>query len=113
MPRYLCLQRCLPGGGSAQDADTSSTDMQPMHAKFQAWRERFQQNLVDIGGRLGAGRLETANAPDSPFFEIKELVGGYMILSAASIDEASLVARGRPGLVRPGSGFEIFEILGS
>jgi hypothetical protein len=84
-----------------------------MHAKFQAWREKFQQNLVDLGGRLGSGRLETANAPDSPFFEIRGFVGSYMILSASSIDEASLVARGCPGLVRPGSGFEIFEILGS
>jgi hypothetical protein len=85
--------------------------MQAMYAKFNDWREKFQANLADIGGRLGAGRLVTAEPPpDGPFVEIKELVGGYMIVSAASLEEASQVARECPGLVRPGSGVEVIEI---
>jgi hypothetical protein len=43
--------------------------------------------------------------------EVKELVGGYMIVSAPSLDEAIAVARECPGLVRPGSGVEVIEIL--
>lgn len=35
---------------------------------------------------------------------------GYMIVSAASLDEAIEIARGCPGLVRPGSGMEVIEI---
>jgi hypothetical protein len=111
MPKYLCLQRSMPHSGS-EEAKPSPADMQAMYAKFNAWREQFQQNLVDLGGRLGAGRLEVAVPPDGPFVEVKELVGGYMILSAPSMDEASAVARQCPGLMRPGSGFEIIEILG-
>jgi hypothetical protein len=42
--------------------------------------------------------------------EVKELIGGYMIVSAESLDEAITVARGCPGLVRPGSGVEVIEI---
>jgi hypothetical protein len=42
--------------------------------------------------------------------EVKELVGGYMIVTAASIEEAIEVARECPGLVRPGSGVEVIEI---
>ena len=85
--------------------------MQEMYAKFNAWREKFQSNLTDLGGRLGAGRLVTSNpAPDGPLVEVKELVGGYMIVTAASIDEAIEVARNCPGLVRPGSGVEVIEI---
>jgi hypothetical protein len=86
--------------------------MQEMYAKFNAWREKFQGNLVDVGGRLGGGRLVTVDPPDGPFVEVKELVGGYMIVSADGIDEAIRVARECPGLVSPGSGVEVIEIRG-
>jgi hypothetical protein len=85
--------------------------MQAMYEKFNAWREQFQKNLPDLGGRLGQGRLVTAQPPpDGPFVEVKELVGGYMIVSAASLDEAVSIARECPGLVRPGSGVDVIEI---
>jgi hypothetical protein len=88
--------------------------MQAMYAKFTDWRERFQKNLADVGGRLGAGKLITTQPPpDGPFVEVKELVGGYMIVSAASLEEATQVARECPGLVRPGSGVEVIEIHSS
>ncbi|MEZ4362802.1 MAG: YciI family protein [Kofleriaceae bacterium] len=110
MPKYLCLQRSLPGG-SAPSEKPSPAEMQAMYAKFNEWREKFQEHLVDLGGRLGAGKLATAEpAPDGPLIEVKELVGGYMIVSAASLDEAVQLARACPGLVRPGSGVEVIEI---
>ena len=108
MPKYLCLQRQLPGGDGGKP---SPSQMQEMYARFGAWQEKFKANLVDLGGRLGGGRLVTTEAAaDGPFVEIKELVGGYMIVSAANLDEAITVARGCPGLVRPGSGVEVIEI---
>lgn len=108
MPRYLCLQRSLPGGGGE---NPSPAQMQEMYAKFNEWREKFQENLIDMGGQLGAGRLVTANpGADGPFVEVKELVGGYMIVSAESLADAIEVARGCPGLVGPGSGVEVIEI---
>ena len=110
MPKYLCLQRSLPGDG--QDADTPSpAQMQAMYARFNDWREKFRDNLVDLGGRLGTGRIALPEpTPDGPFVEVKELVGGYMIVSAPDIDVALQVARECPGLVRPGSGVEVIEI---
>jgi hypothetical protein len=85
--------------------------MQAMYAKFNDWRDKFQKNLTDIGGRLGTGRLVASHpAPDGPFVEVKELIGGYMIVSAASLEEAIQIARECPGLVRPGSGVEVIEI---
>jgi hypothetical protein len=111
MPKYLCLQRALPGGDGEKP---SPAQMQAMYAKFNEWREKFRENLTDLGGRLGPGRVVTAVTgdigPDGPFVEVKELVGGYMIVSAATLDEAIEVARGCPGLVRPGSGVEVIEI---
>jgi hypothetical protein len=110
MPRYLCLQRNLSGGGRGDD-QPSPAQMQAMYEKFNGWREKFRTNLVDLGGRLGAGGLALPDpAPDGPFVELKELVGGYMIVSASNLDEAIAIARQCPGVVRPGSGVEVIEI---
>lgn len=110
MPKYLCLQRSLPGG---EGEKPSPAQMQEMYAKFTAWQERFKGNLTDMGGKLGAGKLVAARLPvDGPFVEVKELVGGYMIVSAGSLEEAIQVARECPGLVRPGSGVEVIEVHG-
>ncbi len=110
MPKYLCLQRSLPGG-PAEAERPSPAQMQAMYAKFNDWRETFQKNLVDLGGRLGASRMALPEPKsDGPFVEVKELVGGYMIVSASSFDEAVQIARQCPGLVRSGSGVEVIEI---
>jgi hypothetical protein len=110
MPKYLCLQRSLPGGDMSAEKP-SPAQMQAMYEKFNQWREKFQANLVDPGGRLGQGKLALPDpAPDGPFVEVKELVGGYMIVSATDFDEAIRVARECPGLMRPGSGVEVIEI---
>jgi hypothetical protein len=85
--------------------------MQAMYAKFNEWKEKFRDNLADLGGRLGSGRVALPDSrADGPFVEVKELVGGYMIVSAASLDEAVQIARECPGLVHPGSGVEVIEI---
>jgi hypothetical protein len=110
MPKYLCLQRSLPGG-EAHAEKPSPAQMQAMYTKFNEWRERFQKNLVDLGGKLGAGRLAVPDpTPDGPLIEVKELIGGYMIVSATSLETAVQIARACPGLVRPGSGVEVIEI---
>lgn len=110
MPKYLCLQRSLPGAGAATEKP-SPAQMQAMYAKFNEWREKFQKNVVDLGGKLGAGKIAVPEpAPDGPLVEVKEIVGGYMIVSAQNLDEAIQVARECPGLVRPGSGVEVIEI---
>lgn len=108
MPKFMCMQRSLP----VDDADkTSPSEMQDMYAKFNAWREKFKDNLVDLGGRLKPGKLVTHDAGDGPFVESKELIGGYMIVEADSLEQAIEIASGCPGLVRPGSGVDVREIF--
>jgi hypothetical protein len=85
--------------------------MQQMYEAFREWQARFGDKIVDLGGRLGEGRLVSMSAKiDGPYVEIKELIGGYMIVSAESLDEAADIARGCPGLVGPGSGVEVISI---
>lgn len=111
MPKYLCMQRTLPSADGQKGQKPSPAQMQEMYAQFGAWQAKFKKNLVDMGGKLGQGKLVTSQpAADGPFVEVKELVGGYMIVSAESLDEAIEVARGCPGLVGPGSGVEVIEI---
>ena len=52
MPEYLCLQRPTPTDPHDQP---SASDMQELYARFEAWKERFSDNLTDLGGRLGEG----------------------------------------------------------
>ncbi len=111
---YLCLQRTLPSKGeqsSSQGGKPSAAEMQEMYAKFNAWKNRFQDNIVDMGGRLKSGKIATVDGVvDGPFAESKELIGGFMVISAETLDEAVEVASGCPGLVTPGSGVEVREI---
>ena len=109
MPRYLFLQRSVPGT-SAQPP--SPGQMQEMFAAFNAWKEKFKDNIVDMGGKLRPGGtvMTTSGATDGPFVEAKEVVGGYMLVSAETLERALEVARESPGVMMPGSSVEVREI---
>ena len=107
--KYLFLQRSVP----AKPQQPSPAQMQEMYAAFNAWKEKFKENILDMGGKLKAGGkvLTGSGATDGPFVEAKEIVGGYMLVSAESFDQALEVAREMPGLM-PGSSIEIREVAG-
>jgi hypothetical protein len=109
MPKqnYLCIQRSQPGNSEKP----SPAQMEEMYAKFQAWKEKFQKNIIEMGGKLGGGKVVTSEgATDGPFVEVKEVVGGFMIVSAESWEEAMEVVRESPGVMMPGSSVEVREI---
>jgi len=83
-----------------------------MYAAFNAWKEKFKDNIVDMGGQLKAGgKIVTASGvTDGPFIEVKEIVGGFMIVAAESYERALEVAREGPGVMMPGSSVEVREI---
>jgi hypothetical protein len=110
MAKYMCIMRSAPGGGATSEAP-SPAQMQEMFAAFNAWREKFKDQIVDLGGKLKAGGkiLTTSGVTDGPFVEMKEVIGGYMILSAESYERAIEVARECPGY-RSGASLEIREI---
>jgi len=107
--KYLCIQRSQPGGKGQKP---SPAQMEEMYTKFNAWKDEFKENIVDMGGGLkGGGKIVTSEgATDGPFVEAKEVVGGFMIVSAESLEEATEIARECPGVVMPGSSVEVREI---
>ena len=108
---YLCIQRSQPAHQEKCEAPSPS-QMEEMYAKFNDWREKYSDNLVDMGGRLGNGKLVTIDGPtDGPFIESKEVIGGYMIVSADGLEEAMQIASECPGVVRSGSAVDVREII--
>ena len=111
MPTYLCIQRSHPVEGE-KPAPPSPAQMEEMYAKFNAWREKFAENIVDMGAKLGSGGVVMADGRvDGPFAETKEVIGGYMLITAESLDEAEQIVRELPGLIRPGSSCEVREVV--
>jgi hypothetical protein len=108
--KYLCLHRRVPG----ERQQPSPAQMQEMQTTFNAWKEKYKANILDMGGGLKPGGkvLTASGVTDGPFAEAKEIVGGYMLVAAESFDRALEVARESPGLMMPGSSIEIREVAG-
>ena len=83
--------------------------MEESYAKFNAWREKFQDSIVDLGGALEPERkiVTSESITDGPFVEAKEIIGGYMLISAENMDEAVQIVRESPACWSPDSSVEI------
>lgn len=107
MPKFMYVFR---GGGYATPDSLSPTELQQHLAKWNAW----------TNGLMAAGRLAAAHAlshpptgktvrgrdrvvTDGPYAESKDLVSGTLVVEAASLEEASELARGCPILELDGS----------
>ncbi|MGH1539692.1 MAG: YciI family protein [Arenicella sp.] len=106
--KYLCIQRSESG----ECEPPSPSQMEEMYAKFNAWREKYAQNIVDMGGKLSEkGKVvHHDSATDGPFVEAKEIIGGFMIIAADDMEQAMEVVRESPGVGMPGSSVEIRQI---
>jgi hypothetical protein len=113
--KYLVLLRNSPGGpAESGKSGPSPEEMQKMFAGYNAWKEKFKDKILDMGDKLNSeGRVVTASGvADGPFAEAKEIVGGYMIVSAESFDGAVEVVKACPAVNMPGVSLEIREMAG-
>jgi len=106
--KYMCILRSKSG-----DCDKPSpSDMEQMFAKYQQWQDKFVDNIVDMGNKLGdsASVVRHNDVTDGPFVELKEIIGGYMMIQAANLNEAVAVIKESPMVANPGVSIEIREI---
>ena len=108
---------CLTHAQAPYDSSPLAThhaQMQDMYAAFNAWKERFKANIVDMGDKLKpGGKVVTASGvTDGAFVEAKEVVGGFMIVTAESWERAIEVAKEMP-MMMPGARIEIREMAGA
>ena len=110
--KYLVLLRNKPG--QPGKAGPSPEQMQRIFAGYNAWKEKFKTQILDMGDKLNSdGRVVTASGvADGPFVEAKEVVGGYMIVSAENFDGAVEVVKACPAVNVPGVSLEIREMGG-
>lgn len=98
----------------APGAQPSPAEMQQMLAQWTAWKEKFKDEIIDMGDGLEpAGKVVRAKGvTDGPFIEAKEVLGGYSIVKAAGIDRAVEVSKSCPIMFMPGASIEIRELAG-
>ena len=111
MSNFLYLFR----GGDAGRVNQSPEEMQVHMSKWMTWMGQLKEsgNLVD-GLPLGkegkvvekAGEVVT----DGPFAEGAEIVGGYLIVNASGLDQATELAKGCPIFEHDGN-VEVREIM--
>jgi hypothetical protein len=115
MARFLFVYR----RGQSAAANISPDAMQQMLERWRVWiSEGLQKGwMVDSGDALKQeGRVvrPAKVVTDGPFVEAKDVVGGFSIVQAETLEEAAELAQGCPGLlsggsveVRPLAGFAI------
>src|SRR6516165_7309937 len=99
MADFLYLYR----GSERVNAALSPQQMQDHMQRFQDWIASLTKagKISSCGPLAGGGRTvkgPTAEVSDGPYAEAKDLIGGYTVLSASDIHEATDVARGCPFL---------------
>lgn len=106
--KFMCILRSEKGGCE----QPSASEMEAVYAKFQAWQQKFADNILDMGGKLGADGsvVRYDSVSDGPFIELKEILGGYMTLTANTLEEAVTVIKESPMVANVGTSIEIREI---
>ena len=97
-------------------SNVSNEEVKAMEKKWQDWAGGIaaQGKLASNGQRLSQeGKVLKAGGviTDGPFVEIRERLGGFMIVRADDMDEAITLAHGCPVLERGGT-VEIRPIYG-
>ena len=86
----------------------SPEEMQAMTQKWMDWVGGIasQNKLSDRGNRLGStGKVVRPGnvTTDGPYTEVKEIIGGYTLVKADSLEEATELAKGCPILALGGN----------
>lgn len=94
--------------------EMSPEDVQAMIGKWNVWIGGIaeQGKFLDTNALLPAGKVLSGNGSvvtDGPFTEGKEIVGGYLTLTAENFEEAIALAQGCP-IFETGGTVEVRQI---
>lgn len=98
MNEFLLVFRNAP---RTNDVQPSPEQLQAMMKPWQDWMGSLaaQNKLVSSGNRLAPeGKVLKNNTviTNGPYVEIKEAIGGYIIIRAESLEEAAELSKGCP-----------------
>ena len=97
MADYLLLIR------NGDFTDFSPEEIQSIIQKFSNWAKTLsEQGKLKDAAKLADGgsvvKSTNGNISDGPFTETRDAVGGYFLITAESLEEATAIARECPGL---------------
>lgn len=88
-------------GGDPSWASSSPDEMQKQMQKWMAWMKELGAKgklkggePLERGGKVVRGGAKTIT--DGPYAEAKDLVGGYLVITAKDLDEAAELSKGCP-----------------
>jgi len=99
--KYVLLIMNTPLAGTLSPDEFSA-----WNGEIFAWYDKYTSNgkLADSGHQLDdvstAKTIRGTTVTDGPFIEAKEVVGGYSVLEADTIEEAVEIAKTWPGVDR-------------
>lgn len=102
-------------GADYQQLQLSPEQAQAQMQKWFTWINELKAKDLYLEGRplIPAGKTVKGKKPvvtDGPFAETKELVGGYFIVKANSLEEAAELAKGCPDFEMGGS-VQVREVM--
>ena len=101
--------------GGSDAASLSAEEMQNHMQKWFQWVNDLRGKNIYVAGEALTPTGKTisgkkALVTDGPFAESKELVGGFFVVKAASLDEAVEIAKGYPDFIFNGA-VEVREVM--
>lgn len=102
-------------GADYGEINLSPEETQQQMQKWFAWVDKLKAEDIYVEGRAltPAAKSLAGNAPvatDGPYAESKELVGGYFVVKAESIDAAAKLAEDYPDY-HLGGAVEVREVM--
>lgn len=100
----------------SEDFRPSPEQMQQVMTDWMGWMGGIaaQEKLADKGNRLSMSEGKTVKpgdiVTDGPYTEVKEFINGYIIVKAATIDEAVAFAKGCP-ILKIGGNVEVRKVV--
>lgn len=112
MTKYLYLFR----GGDKHMSEMSPEEQQKHMGEWTTWMQSLAEKgqLIDGLPLNGAGKQVSKGGDvitDGPFAEGAEVVGGYLMVKAETLDEATEMSKGCPILQAEDGHIEVREIM--
>ena len=112
MKEFLLVFRREVAGNQPQP---SPEQLQQMMKPWEDWMGGLaaQNKLVSSGNRLSSeGRVVNTNktVTNGPYVEMKEAIGGYIMVKADTIDEAAELSKGCP-ILQMGGNVEVRAVV--
>ncbi len=103
MPQFILLIR------GDDEPEYTPAEMQAIVGEYIAWARKLRDSNIMVGGdelapegSVVRGTANGVQVTDGPYAESKEGVGGYFLIEAADLAEATRIAQECPGLKRNG-----------